>query len=95
MAENPYQVSLGELARSTGHAPDQQVIETEAELEVPHALPIRVTPMSPASEIAAFGQLSNARPSRKRQARFAAAFLLLMIVPGVVYGLQTAAQTLF
>ena len=95
MADNPYQVSLSDLARSTGHGPEQQLIETEAEPEVPHALPIRATPMSPASEIAAFGQLANARPSRKRQARFAAVFLLLLFVPGLLYGLLTAAQALF
>lgn len=76
MSDNPYRLSEAELRRSTGHAPGQPLVETEPELTVPHELPLRVTPMSPASEIAALGQLSRARPSQRRTAKL---FALLML----------------
>jgi len=80
MADNPYRMSLDELRATTGHAPGQQLVEIEPEVEVPHDLPLRVTPMSPVSEIAAFGQLSRARPTRRPAAVAAAVFLLALFL---------------
>ena len=85
MADNPYRMSLDDLARSTGHAPGAPTHEVEPEVDVPPALPLRVTPRSPVSEIAAFGQLAQARPSRRRTARVTAVVVLgLVALPFLV-----------
>ena len=83
MAQNPYRMSLRDLERSTGHAQGGPTVEIEPELEVPHELPIRVTPMSPVTEIQAFGQLTQARPERRRLSRVVA----LVFLAGTVIGL--------
>jgi len=64
MEPNPYRISEAALRRSTGHAPEQPLIEEQAELDVPHDLPLRITPMSPASEIAALGQIQRGSGGR-------------------------------
>lgn len=84
---NPFRMSLDELARSTGHAPGEPLVETEPEVELHYEPPLRVTPMSPASEIAALGQLTEARQGRKGLARAAALLLLVPFAAAVVYQL--------
>jgi hypothetical protein len=78
--DNPYRLTESQLQASTGHAPGQELIESEPEVDIPHDLPLRVTPMSPVSEIYAYGQLTQARPSRRGLARGAALFLLLPLL---------------
>lgn len=85
MPVNPYRISEAELRRSTGHAEGQPLVETRDEVTVPHDLPIRVSPMSPASEIAALGQLTRARPGRRRAARLAALVLLTLTAAALLY----------
>ncbi len=87
MPDNPYEISLDELTRSTGHAPGEPTIEVEQEMEIPHDLPLRVTPMSPASEIAAIGQMAQSRPSRRPAARWAALTWLSLIALSVLFAL--------
>lgn len=55
---NPYRMTLGELADSTGHAPGEELVEIEPEVEQHYQPPMRVTPMSPVSEIQALGQMT-------------------------------------
>jgi hypothetical protein len=83
-------MTLAELAESTGHAPGEPLVEIEPEVEQHYTPPIRVTPMSPASEIAAFGQLTNARPERKGLARGAALFLLAPIALALLFEVARA-----
>ncbi len=83
-------MTLAELAESTGHAPGADLVEIETEIEHHYEPPIRVTPMSPASEIAALGQLTNARPERKGLARGAALVLLTPLVISLLYQLVHA-----
>jgi hypothetical protein len=79
MAQSPYEISEEELRRSTGHAPGQPLTEMEPEAEVAHELPLRVTPMSPVTEIQALGQISGARLEAKGKARVASLVLLALI----------------
>ena len=81
MSDTPYRMSLGDLQRSTGHAPGEPLVEIEPEVEQHYEPPIRVTPMSPASEIRALGQIDPSIPGRRTAARAAA---LLLLTPTVV-----------
>ena len=82
-AQNPFRISLRDLERSTGHAPGERLVETEPEVDVPHELPMRITPMSPVSEMQAIGQLTQARPGRRGIGRVVA----LVFLAGTVIGL--------
>lgn len=72
-------MTLDDLANSTGHAPGEATVEIQPELELPHDLPLRVTPMSPVSEIAAIGQLARAPRNRRALARRVAILWLALI----------------
>jgi hypothetical protein len=85
VADNPYRISLDALQASTGHAHGQSLVESEPEVEVPHDLPLRVTPMSPVSEIAAYGQLTQARPSRRGLARGTALAFLALVAGSLLW----------
>jgi hypothetical protein len=87
VGDDRYKLTEAELLASTGHAPGQELTEIEPELEQHYEPPMRVTPMSPVTEIQALGQLTQARPERKKWARAAAlvflAPILLLVVMGV------------
>jgi hypothetical protein len=82
---NPYKLSMDELEHSTGHAPGEPLVEIEPEVEHHYEPPIRVTPMSPVTEIQALGQMTNASPEMKSRARLGALLLLVPFVVGVVF----------
>jgi hypothetical protein len=73
-------MSLRELERSTGHAPGGPLVEIEPEVEHHYEPPMRVTPMSPATEIQALGQIDPSIPGRRGAARVAALVLLTPLV---------------
>jgi hypothetical protein len=83
---NRFRVTLADLERSTGHAPGEELVEIEPEVEHHYEPPMRVTPMSPASEVQALGQLTWAAPERKRWARAAALLWLVPLVLLIVWG---------
>lgn len=82
---NPYRLWMDELERSTGHAPGEPLVETEPELESHYEPPVRVTPMSPVTEIQALGQLTNAGPGMRGKARLGALLLLVPLVAALVW----------
>ena len=57
----------------------------EPELETHYEPAVRVTPMSPVTEIQALGQLTNAKPAMRGRARMAALLLLLPLLAGLVW----------
>ena len=93
MSDNPYRLTEAELRRSTGHAPGQELVESEPELAVPHDLPLRVTPMSPATEIQALGQLTTSRGPRRRAARVVAVGFLGFLAVSLASSLHVGAST--
>ena len=83
-----FRISLRDLERSTGHAPGEPLVETEPEVEHHWEPPLRVTPMSPVSEMQAYGQIDPSIPGvRGRMARLASLALLAPIVLTVLWRL--------
>lgn len=81
-------MSLHDLERSTGHAPGEELVEVEPEVERHWVPALRVTPMSPVSEMQAYGQIDTSIPGvRGRLARGAALVLLAAIVLTVLWRL--------
>lgn len=70
-------MSLRDLERSTGHAPGEELVEIEPEVEQHYEPAMRVTPMSPVSEIQAYGQIDPTIPGRRGSAARVAALILL------------------
>jgi hypothetical protein len=91
VGDDKYKLTEAELMASTGHAPGQELVEVEPEVEQHYEPPMRVTPMSPVSEIQALGQLTQARPSRKKWARAAA---VLWLAPLLAFTLWSAVSQL-
>lgn len=81
-------MSLRDLERSTGHAPGDELVEIEPEVEHHYEPALRVTPMSPVSEMQAYGQIDPSIPGhRGRAARVAGLVLLVPIVLSVLWQL--------
>lgn len=70
-------MSLRDLERSTGRAPGEATVEIEPEVEHHWEPRPRVTPMSPVSEIEAYGQIDPRIPGRRGTAARVAAWVLL------------------
>ena len=70
-----FRMTLRDLERSTGHAPGEATVETEPEVEHHWEPPLRVTPMSPVSELQAYGQIDPRIPGRRGHAARVAAWV--------------------
>jgi hypothetical protein len=70
-------MSLRDLERSTGHAPGEELVEIEPEVEQHYEPALRVTPMSPVSEMQAYGQIDPTIPGRRGTAARVTAVVLL------------------
>jgi hypothetical protein len=73
-----FKMSLRDLERSTGHAPGEELVEIEPEVEQHYEPALRVTPMSPVSEMQAYGQIDPSIPGRRGTAARVAALVLLV-----------------
>jgi hypothetical protein len=75
-----FRIGLRDLERSTGRAPGAPTVEVEPLVEPLWEPAMRVTPMSPVSEIQAYGQIDGRIPGRRGTAARVAAWALLVPV---------------